>query len=80
MIKPETITRKQAKRLVQLCEREARCEVMARLGKFNNLEYAEYAIKQIEYKNKIRKLLFGTSNIVELADMWGMCGHDKRKI
>lgn len=79
MIKPESITRKQAKRLVELLEREARCEVMARLGRFDNLEYAEYAVKQIEYKNKIRKMLFGTSEIIQLAEMWGMAKHGKRK-
>ena len=78
-ITPETITKKQAKKLVKLLEREARCEVMARLGRFDNLEYADYAMKQIEYKNKIRKMLFGTSEIIQLAKMWGMAKHGRRK-
>ncbi|KON32544.1 hypothetical protein AC477_02850 [miscellaneous Crenarchaeota group-1 archaeon SG8-32-1] len=79
MIKPETITKKQAKRLVELLEREARCEVMARLGRFDNLEYADYAMKQIEFKNRIRKMLFGTSEIIQLAEMWGMAKRGKQK-
>lgn len=78
VITPKTITRKQAQRLVKLLEREARCEIMARLGKFNNLEYADYAIKQIEYKDKIRKMLFGTSELVQLAKQWDMFSRRER--
>lgn len=74
MITPNNITRKQAQKLVKLIEYETRCEVMARLGRFDNLEYAEYAIKQIAYKNRIRKMLFGTSNLVELGDRWKLKG------
>jgi hypothetical protein len=72
MIRAETITRKQAKRLVELIERETRCEIMARFGRFDNLEFGEYAIKQIEYKDRIRRLLFGTSDLVELGTRWKM--------
>lgn len=79
MITPETITRKQAKKLVKLLEREARCEVMARLGRFDNLEFADYAIKQIGYKDKIREMLFGTSNIAELAKKWKMLKYKRKR-
>ena len=80
MITPDNITRKQAKKLVILLEREARCEVMARMGRFDNLEFANYAMKQIEYKDKIRKMLFGTCQLAELAEKWGMLrGKRKRK-
>ena len=80
LITPENITRKQAKKLVKLLEQETRCEIMARFGRFDNLEYADYAVKQIELKEKIRKMLFGTSVIVELGHQWGMLKyHGKRK-
>ena len=79
MITPDNITRKQAKRLVTLLEREASCEVMAKMGRFDNLEYAEYAVKQIEHKDEIRKMLFGTAEIVVLAERWGMIKNGKRK-
>jgi hypothetical protein len=79
MITPENITRKQAKKLVKLLKREAQCAVMVKLGRFDNLEFAEYAVKQIEYKNKIRELLFGTSNIIELAEAWDMCKNVRQK-
>jgi hypothetical protein len=79
MITPETITRKQARKLVILLERETRCEIMARFGRFDNLEFAEYAKRQQEYKDKIRKKLFGTSNILELGERWGMIKKKKSK-
>lgn len=79
MITPENITKKQAKQLVKLIERETRCEIMARFGRFDNLEYADYAIKQIDYKNKIRKLLFGTSDLVELGGIWKMINQHRRR-
>lgn len=81
MITPENITRKQAKRLVKLIEQETRCEVMARLGPVTTLECIDYAVQRIEYTDKIRKMLFDESELVVLAEQWGMLkkGKIKRK-
>ena len=80
MITPDNITRKQAKRLVKLIEREARCEIMARYGEWGEtLGYMDYALKQIEHRKKIHKLVFGTSNLVELGIKWKMLNTRKRK-
>jgi hypothetical protein len=76
MITPENITKRQIRRLLRLLEKEARCEVMARLGPFRNLEFIDYALKQIEFKDKIREMLFGTSNLVELGKKWKMFKKD----
>lgn len=78
MITPKNITKKQAARLLKLIERETRCEIMTRHGRFDNLEYMDYAIKQIKFKNKIRKLVFGTSNILELGYKWKLIKKKKR--
>ena len=80
MITPDNITRKQAKRLVKLIEREARCEIMARYGEWGEtLGYMDYALEQIKFRKKIHKLVFGTSNIVELGVEWKMLNTRKRK-
>ena len=78
MITADNITRKQAKRLVKLVERETRCEIMARFGRFDNLGYADYAMKQIEYRDEMRKLLFGTDNMVELGYKWDMLNKSRK--
>jgi hypothetical protein len=72
MITPEDITKRQIRRLLRLLEKEARCEVMARLGPFRSLGFIDYALKQIEFKDKIREMLFGTSNLAELGTKWKM--------
>ena len=77
MIAPENISRKQAKRLVKLLERETRCEIMARLGEVNN--WVDYAAKQIKYKDKIRELLFGTDDILKLGLKWKLLKPRKKK-
>jgi len=80
MIKPEDITRKQAKRLVKLLERKNRCEIMARYGEWGqSLEYMDYALKQAEFEKKILTLLYGTDNLVELGVKWKMLNTRKRK-
>lgn len=78
MLTPKNITKKQAARLLKLIERETRCEIMARFGRFDNLDFADYAAKQIEFKHKIHKLVFGTSNILELGYKWKLIKKKKR--
>jgi len=70
MITPDTITKKQAAKLVIMLERWTRCEILARLGGIANLECVDYFTKKIDYENKIRKALFGSDNIVELGKKW----------
>jgi len=72
----------QRKELLKLIEQETRAEIMARLGRFDNLEYLDYARIQIEKKDEIRELVFGTSDILILGDMWGLVKpkrHRKKK-
>ena len=49
-----------------------RAEIMARLGRFDNLEYINYAIIENELRDKIREKLFGSSNLVILGEKWNM--------
>lgn len=78
MITPDNITRKQAKRLVELLERETRCEIVARLGPLTHLECVDYAMKQIKVRNKIKRFLYGTDNLVELGEDWKILKKNKK--
>lgn len=62
----------QRKELLKLIEQWTRAEIMARLGRFDNLEYLDYAQIQIEKKDEIRELVFGTSDILVLGARWGI--------
>ena len=79
MITPENISRRQAKKLVRLIEQWTRADVMSRMGRFDNLEFADYAQIKLEKEDKIRELLFDESEIAVLAERWGMIKKQDRK-
>ena len=79
MITPENISRRQAKKLVKLIEQWTRADVMSRMGRFDNLEFADYAQIKLEKEDKIRELLFDESEIAVLAERWGMIKKRDRK-
>ena len=61
-----------AKFIWKKLEEWTRCDIMARFGRFDNLEYAQYAVKKLEIEDEIRKFLFGSSELVELGYKWGL--------
>ena len=70
MTKTEAL--QQRKELLKLIEQWTRAEVMARLGRFDNLEFADYAMIQVRKKDEIRRLVFGTDDLVALSVKFGM--------
>lgn len=60
------------KKLVSLLEQHTRCEIMARLAPLSSREACDYYQKTLEIENKIRKKLFGTSDLVQLGEEWGV--------
>ncbi len=80
MIFPDSIKKSQAKKLLKLIEEQTRAEVVARLVPFDNLEYINYAITTHEKTDEIRKFIYGTDNLVELADIFNISlKREKRK-
>ena len=53
MISPTNIKKSQAKHILKLLERMARAEVLARIGKFDNLEFIDYAILKVEIEKEL---------------------------
>ena len=70
MDKKTKIKLKRYKKLKQLIEQWTRADVMSRLGRFDNLEFADYALIKLEKEDEIRKLLYKTSSLVELGFKW----------
>jgi len=58
--------------LYALIEQWTRAEIMARFGLLGGLGDIDYAHIQIEKKDKIRALLYGTDNLVLLGEKWGI--------
>jgi len=59
------------KLLYKLIEQWTRSEIMARFGPFWP-ESGDYAMAAIEKIDEIRELVFGTKNLVELGQRWGL--------
>lgn len=74
-----TLSENKTKRLVKYIERWTRCGILSRYGRFDNLEFTTYAQKQLEYEDRIRKLLFGNPNAFELGVEWGLIKKDKNR-
>lgn len=69
----------QRKKLLQLIEQWTRAEIIARFGRFDNLEFALYAQIEREKRDEIRQLVFGESEMIKLADRWGLVKPKRRK-
>jgi len=57
-------------KLLMLLEQWTRADVMSRLGSL--LSDVDYAQVKVEKEDEIKKLLFGTCSLPELATRWGM--------
>jgi len=68
----------QRKELIKLVEQWTRADIMARFGRFDNLEYLDYARIKLEKEDEIRQLVFGESELVILADRWGLAKPKRR--
>lgn len=60
------------KKLVALIEQWTRAEIMARFGQLCNRGDICYAHIQIEKADEIRKLVYGTDDLVVLGEKWGI--------
>lgn len=64
------------KKLYALIEQETRAEIMARLCPFYDYpQWGQAYFDAIEFRDKIRELMFGTSDMVVLANRWGLPIH-----
>ena len=80
MTKTEAL--QQRRKLLKLVEHWTRAEIIARLGRFDNLGYLDYEQVRVDKIDEIRELVFGTSDILVLGDMWGLIKpkrHRKKK-
>ncbi len=58
----------EAIRVYRLIDQWTIAELKARLGTFEDLEYIDYYMLMIKKRDELRKLLYGTSNLAELAE------------
>ena len=70
----------QRKELLKLIDQWTGAEIMSRLGRFNNLEYADFHKTMLEKRDEIRHLVYGESELVKLGEMFGMLKKSKGQL
>ena len=70
MTKTEAL--QQRKELLKLINEWTRAETIARHGKFENKGFTNYAEIKIEKVDEIRRLVFGTDDLLVLGVRWGI--------
>ena len=70
MTKTEAL--RQRKELLKLVEQWTRAETIARHGHFDNKGFTDYANIQVDKKDEIRRLVFGTDDLLALGVRWGI--------
>jgi len=69
---PKTMKTRDFQWLYKLVEEHARAEVAARMGVMPKDTYANTVEMMVEKLDELREYLFGTSDLVELADLFGI--------
>ena len=72
MIIPNKIKKSQAKHIIALIEQATRAEILARFGRFDNLEWADWYKVKLEKQEELLEYIFGTSSLVKLGKHWGL--------
>ena len=82
MPKPPTLsspkTEVDVTKLLQLLEQWTRCEIMGRLGAWDN-EFISWVHRRIELEDEIRVLVFGSDDLVVLGNKWKLLGKFKKE-
>ncbi len=75
------MNREDRQELYSLIEQWTRAEIMARYLPFHWLEYGDYYFQHLQLEDRIRELMFGTKDLTELGERWGLFKEirDKKK-
>lgn len=66
--------------IIELITQWTRAEIMARFGRFSGLSFTDFANIHIEKENELRRLIFGTDDLVVLGLRWGLLKSEKEKV
>jgi len=81
------MTKSERKKLYKMIEKSTRCEIIARFAPRGWPDYEDYFYEKLKTEDEIRKLMFGTGDLLDLGRRWGIRGcadpntkHKKKKI
>ena len=72
MITQDNIKKSQARHILELIEQATRAEILARFGRFDNLEFTDWSMIRLKKQEELLEYIFGTSSLVELGYHWSL--------
>ena len=72
MVNSENIKKSQARHILELIEQATRAEILARFGRFDNLEFTDWYMIRLKKQEELLEYIFGTSSLVELGHRWSL--------
>jgi len=72
MIDPKNIKKSQAREIIRLYEEHTRAIVAARIGPLGFPACGDFFLLAQQKEDELQEFIFGTSNLVQLGEMWGI--------
>ncbi len=79
MLNPKKIKKSEAIKIIELYEEYTRAIVAARIGPLGFPACGDFFLLSQQKEDELQKYLFGTSDLVQLGEMWGIVKEPKRK-
>ncbi len=78
MLKPKKIKKSEAIKIIKLYEEYTRATVTARIGPMGFPACGDFFLLAQEKEDELQEFLFGTSDLVQLGEMWGIIKEPKK--
>jgi len=72
MIDPNEIKKSQARKIIELYEEYTRATIAARIGPLGFPACGDFFLLAQQKEDELQEYLFGTSDLVQLGEMWGI--------
>ncbi len=79
MIDPDKIKKSQARKILKLYEEYTRATVAARIGPLGFPACGDFSLLAQQKEDELQEFLYGTCDLVQLGEMWGIVKQDKPK-
>ncbi len=79
MINPKKIKKPQAIKIIELYEEYTHATVAARIGPLGFPACGDFFLLAQQKEDELQEFLFGTSDLVQLGEMWGIVKERKKK-
>ena len=79
MLNPKKLKKSEAIKVIELYKEYTQATVAARIGPLGFPACGDFFLLAQQKEDELQEFIFGTSNIVQLGEMWGIIKEHKKK-